>query len=178
MILLIPCLVEKAAWYRQGWQYRLELPKLCYHPWMAADDDMVSHVLSHVLWWKKKIYIYIYASSYIFMNLSDHPSILIFFISVDLFYFLFLFLSAVGSYLYVCERVYMCVWFTYIYIYIYSSRFSCPVSWGYRIHQLHLCRGVRHKLNTDGDAPGIFAYGECGVSLDCYRFLVHSGLEW
>ena len=26
---------------RQGWQYRLELPKLCYHPWMAADEDMV-----------------------------------------------------------------------------------------------------------------------------------------
>ena len=49
MILLIPCPVAKAAWYRQGWQYRLELPKLCYHPWMAADEDMVSHVLSHIV---------------------------------------------------------------------------------------------------------------------------------
>ena len=28
-------------------QFR-ELPKLCYHPWMAADEDMVSHMLSHV----------------------------------------------------------------------------------------------------------------------------------
>ena len=42
---------------RQEWQYRLELPKLCYHPWLAADEDRVSHVLSHVVWW---IYIYIY----------------------------------------------------------------------------------------------------------------------
>ena len=43
------------------WQYCLELPKLCYHPWLAADEDMVLHVLSHVVWWKKKrIYIYIY----------------------------------------------------------------------------------------------------------------------
>ena len=57
MILLIPCPVAKAAWKRQEWQYRLELPKLCYHPWLAADEDMVSHVLSHVVWWKKK-YVY------------------------------------------------------------------------------------------------------------------------
>ena len=34
------------------WQYRLELPKLCYHPWLAADEDRVSHVLSDVVWWK------------------------------------------------------------------------------------------------------------------------------
>ena len=34
---------------RDWWQYRLELPKLNYHPWMAADEDMVSHVLSHVV---------------------------------------------------------------------------------------------------------------------------------
>ena len=32
----------------------LELPKLCYHPWLAADEDRVSHALSHVVWWKKK----------------------------------------------------------------------------------------------------------------------------
>ena len=24
--------MAKAAWLRQRWQYRLELPKLCYHP--------------------------------------------------------------------------------------------------------------------------------------------------
>ena len=35
-------------------------------PWMAADEATVSHVLPHVVWWKKKkkkknfIYIYIY----------------------------------------------------------------------------------------------------------------------
>ena len=31
-------------------------------PWLAADEVRVSHVLSHVVWWKKKkkIYIYIY----------------------------------------------------------------------------------------------------------------------
>ena len=28
-------------------------------PWMAADEARVSHVLSHVVWWKN-IYIYIY----------------------------------------------------------------------------------------------------------------------
>ena len=29
-------------------EYHLELPKLCYHPWLAADEDRVLHVLSHV----------------------------------------------------------------------------------------------------------------------------------
>ena len=28
-------------------------------PWLAADEDRVSHMLSHVVWWKY-IYIYIY----------------------------------------------------------------------------------------------------------------------
>ena len=32
---------------------RVFLPKLCYHPWLAADEDRVSHLLSHVVWWKK-----------------------------------------------------------------------------------------------------------------------------
>ena len=49
IILLIPCLVAKAACLWQKWQYRLELPKLCYHPWMAADKGRVSHLLSHVV---------------------------------------------------------------------------------------------------------------------------------
>ena len=29
-------------------------------PWLAADEARVSHVLSHVVWWKKNIYIYIF----------------------------------------------------------------------------------------------------------------------
>ena len=32
--------------------------------------------------------------------------------------------------------------YIYIYICIHTNRF-CPVSWSCRIHQLHLCRGVR-----------------------------------
>ena len=28
--------------------HTLELPKLCYHPWLAADENRVSHVFSHV----------------------------------------------------------------------------------------------------------------------------------
>ena len=34
---------------RQKWQYRLELTKLCYHPWFAGDEGRVLHVLSHVV---------------------------------------------------------------------------------------------------------------------------------
>ena len=30
----------------------LDLPKLCYHPRLAADEDRVSYVLSHIAWWK------------------------------------------------------------------------------------------------------------------------------
>ena len=29
---------------------------MSYHPGLVADEDMVSHVLSHVVWWKKIIY--------------------------------------------------------------------------------------------------------------------------
>ena len=49
IILLIPCLMAKAAWSCLEWQYRLELLKLCYHPWLAADEGMVSHMLPHVV---------------------------------------------------------------------------------------------------------------------------------
>ena len=35
-------------WY-QFIAISLELPKLYHHPWLAADEDGVSHVLSHVL---------------------------------------------------------------------------------------------------------------------------------
>ena len=37
--------------------YCLELPKLL-SPWLATDEDRVSHVLSHVLWWKKIYMLY------------------------------------------------------------------------------------------------------------------------
>ena len=46
----------KDAWLRQQWQYRLKLPKLYYHSWLAADEGSVSQVLSHVVWWKLTIY--------------------------------------------------------------------------------------------------------------------------
>ena len=36
-------------------QYRFEQPKLYYHPWLAADESRVSHVLSHVVWWKRNL---------------------------------------------------------------------------------------------------------------------------
>ena len=53
MILLIPLSGGKSCLVAPGVAVPPELPKLCYHPWIAADEDMVSHVLSHVVWWKK-----------------------------------------------------------------------------------------------------------------------------
>ena len=38
--------MAKAAWSRREWQYRLELPKLCYRVlWLVADEDRVFHTL-------------------------------------------------------------------------------------------------------------------------------------
>ena len=54
--------MAKAVWLRQEWQYRLELTKQCYHPWLAAYEGRVSHGLSRVVWWN--IYIYIFMSLY------------------------------------------------------------------------------------------------------------------
>ena len=51
--------MTKADWLRQEWQYRFEIPKLCYHPWLAADEGRVSHVLSHVVWWKKCVCVWL-----------------------------------------------------------------------------------------------------------------------
>ena len=53
-----------AAWNRQEWQYHLELPQLCYHPWLASDEGKVFHVLSHVWWIYIYIYIYIYMTKH------------------------------------------------------------------------------------------------------------------
>ena len=63
---------------------------------------------------------------------------------------------------------------------------SCPVSWGSRIHWLHLCRGVRPPLTSVLDMTlnnlmvrfqQCWSFGECGVPLHCHRSQVHSGLE-
>ena len=44
--------------------------------------------------------------------------------------------------------------YMYIYIYIYTY---CPVSWGFKIHQLLLCRGRRPPLPKQSDG---FSFGE------------------
>ena len=64
----------------------------------------------------------------------------------------------------------------------------CPVSWGCRIHWLHLCRGVRPPPITsvlDMTLNNLmlrfqqcWSFGECGVPLHCHRSQVHSGPEW
>ena len=61
-----------------------------------------------------------------------------------------------------------------------------PVGWGYRIHWLHLCRGVSLPLpmsvldlalnNLIGFSPG--TWGECEVPLHCHCSQVHSDPEW
>ena len=58
---------------------------------------------------------------------------------------------------------------------------------GYRIHQLHLCRGVITPLKNkfpgyyiklyDGEAL-VLEFEECGVPLHCHYYLIHSDLEW
>ena len=64
----------------------------------------------------------------------------------------------------------------------------CPVSWGCKIHWLHLCRGVRLPPPTSvldmtlnslmGRFQQCWSFGECGVPLHCHRFQVHSGSAW
>ena len=71
-------------------------------------------------------------------------------------------------------------------IYFFSPP-PCPVSWGWRIHWLHLCRGVRHPLTSVLDMTlnnlmvrlqQCWSFGECGVPLHCHCSQVHSGPEW
>ena len=38
--------MAKDTWQCHKCLYRLELLKLCYHPWLAADDGRVSHIIS------------------------------------------------------------------------------------------------------------------------------------
>ena len=62
------------------------------------------------------------------------------------------------------------------------------VSSGYKIHRQYLCRGVRpRQINeclcyyteqSDGEAPVILKFGECGVPFRCHCSLVQSDLEW
>ena len=63
----------------------------------------------------------------------------------------------------------------------------CPVGWGYRIHRLLLCRGVRPSPNecpgydtkqSDGEVPATLELWGSGVPLHCHRSQVHSGPEW
>ena len=63
----------------------------------------------------------------------------------------------------------------------------CPVSWGCRIHWLHLCRGVRTPLTSVLDMTlnnlmvrfqQCWSFGECRVPLHCHCSQVHSGAEW
>ena len=65
--------------------------------------------------------------------------------------------------------------------------FLCPVSWGCRIHWLHLCRGVRPPLTSVLDMTlnnlmvrfqQCWSFEECRVPLHCHRSQVHSGPEW
>ena len=67
-----------------------------------------------------------------------------------------------------------------------SSTF--PVGWGWRIHWLHLCRGVRPPNQTsvlDMTLNNLmvkfqwcWSFGECRAPLHCHCSQVHSGLEW
>ena len=67
-------------------------------------------------------------------------------------------------------------WFVIILVY--------PVSWGCRIHWLHLCRRVRPPPNECPDMTlnnlivrfqQRWSFGECGVPLHCHCSQVHSG---
>ena len=101
------------------------------------------------------------------------------YISVCLYVSIFVFVCV---YMYVC--VYVCI-HIYIYIHIYMY---CPVSWGCRIHWLHLWRGVRPPPN---ECPGYmtlnnlmvrfqqcWSFGECRVLPHCHHSQVHFGPEW
>ena len=64
--------------------------------------------------------------------------------------------------------------------------FNCPVSWGCRIHWLHLGWGVRPPLTSVLDMTlnnlmvrfqQCWSFGECGVPLHCHCSQVYSGPE-
>ena len=67
--------------------------------------------------------------------------------------------------------------------------FICAVTWGCRMHQLLLCRGVRpppppmsvlHMTlnNLMVRFQWCWSFGKCGVPLHCHCYQVHTDLEW
>ena len=67
------------------------------------------------------------------------------------------------------------------------SIYFYPVTWGCRIHWLHLGRGVRPLLTSVLDMTlnnlmvwfqQCWSFGECRVLLHCHCSQVHSGPEW
>ena len=71
------------------------------------------------------------------------------------------------------------------YVLSYFSVFHGSVGWGCRIHQLHLCRGVRllptsvlgMTLNNLLVMVQCWRFRECGVLLHCHHSQVHSDLR-
>ena len=64
----------------------------------------------------------------------------------------------------------------------FTSLQSCPVSWGCRIYQLHLCREITSPRLSVPDMTlnnlivrfqQYWCFGECGVPLHCHLFQVH-----
>ena len=69
---------------------------------------------------------------------------------------------------------------------------KCPISWGYRIHQFHLCRGVISVFYKQTPPISVLAmtlnnlmvrvqswsFGWCGLPLHCSFSQFHSDPEW
>ena len=64
--------------------------------------------------------------------------------------------------------------------------YVCPVGWGWRIHWLHLCRGVRPTPMSVLDMTiknlmvrlKPWRFGDCGVPFQCHCSQLHSDREW
>ena len=72
------------------------------------------------------------------------------------------------------------------YIVLHFKSHICLVSWGWRIHRLHLCRGVRPPPMSVLDITlnnlmvrfqWSWGFGECRTPLHCHCTQVYSGLE-
>ena len=111
--------------------------RLLYTTWYIHIHICMLHILDMCASVCKCVYIYIYIHLYMYMCVCMYV------------------------YVYVCLYMFMCLCacvfifmylhtFVYIYMYIWRKgekqnhpKFECPLSWGYRIHWLHLCRRVR-----------------------------------
>ena len=78
------------------------------------------------------------------------------------------------------------IWLLMLYFILMPHLVYCTVGWWRRIHQLHLCRGVRPPL-PQVVCPGYvlmvrlqycWSFVEFGIHLHCYHSQVHSGPEW